>query len=418
MPRKKRTRGPRKGVEQFTAKGGGWTFRKPVYESGKWRSRRVRGTESKRITLKALNITDAKTEVMELAEKAEQEAQRQVDPEKVKPEAITLEKAAEEWGKVLEGTGIRQSSLEVYKQDLTKYAKVLGARRRVADVTYEQVEKLFTKTWRAFKIRTLRKHYALLNRWFRWCVKRGHAKTNPVNLFEPPTSWKLNARRDTRKGIALTVEQAQELLKAAKADYKVVYTPHELRREGEEQTETDVTPPDWQYWFCLVALKTGLRKSNIVGDSRKPGLRWGDIDLEERRIFIPGQFMKGKDDFEVPMADELAEALEGKLKEMGRVPKAHEQIVASGDLRHAFPRIAKRAKLGHLGLRPHDLRHSFLSWLDAKAPRAVVRDLAGHTDRDITDRYSHPDFEALRKGINSLPWLVFPCKASKTMVKD
>lgn len=48
-------------------------------------------------------------------------------------------------------------------------------------------------------------------------------------------------------------------------------------------------------------------------------------------------------------------------------------------------------------LRRHDLRHTGLTWLaDSGVPLHQLQRIAGHTDPRITQRYLHPDIEALR----------------------
>lgn len=58
----------------------------------------------------------------------------------------------------------------------------------------------------------------------------------------------------------------------------------------------------------------------------------------------------------------------------------------------------KECKLDHV--RFHDLRHTYASWLvQAGAPLTAVRDLLGHSNLGVTDRYSHLDTGHLRAAV-------------------
>ncbi len=61
------------------------------------------------------------------------------------------------------------------------------------------------------------------------------------------------------------------------------------------------------------------------------------------------------------------------------------------------------AKLGYEHLRRHDLGHTGLTWFaDAGVPLHRLHQIAGHTDPWITQRYLHPDIEALQNDGNLL----------------
>jgi integrase len=53
-------------------------------------------------------------------------------------------------------------------------------------------------------------------------------------------------------------------------------------------------------------------------------------------------------------------------------------------------------KLGYHYLRRHDLRHTGLTWMaDAGVPVHVLRKIAGHGSLTTTQRYLHPDMQAI-----------------------
>ncbi|MCL2849568.1 MAG: site-specific integrase [Micrococcales bacterium] len=61
------------------------------------------------------------------------------------------------------------------------------------------------------------------------------------------------------------------------------------------------------------------------------------------------------------------------------------------------------ARLGYPGFRLHDLRASAVTnYLDAGVPVHVVRDIAGHNDISVTDKYARRHTSALSLAAESL----------------
>lgn len=67
-------------------------------------------------------------------------------------------------------------------------------------------------------------------------------------------------------------------------------------------------------------------------------------------------------------------------------------------------------------LRLHDLRHTFASWLveNPNIPITAVRDLLGHSNLSVTNKYSHLRSDALRSAVDEL---LVPKSAQKTVQK-
>ncbi|MFI9591269.1 tyrosine-type recombinase/integrase [Nonomuraea sp. NPDC052265] len=60
-------------------------------------------------------------------------------------------------------------------------------------------------------------------------------------------------------------------------------------------------------------------------------------------------------------------------------------------------------RLGYEHLRRHDLRHTGLTWMaDAGVPVHVLRKIAGHGSLTTTQRYLHPDLNAIAEAGNAL----------------
>lgn len=78
--------------------------------------------------------------------------------------------------------------------------------------------------------------------------------------------------------------------------------------------------------------------------------------------------------------------------------------VSIDQLRARF--IAARTKAGMPGVRWHDLRHTYASWIvQGGQPLTAVRDLLGHSSLAVTNRYSHLAPAHLRQAVSVLPSL-------------
>lgn len=129
----------------------------------------------------------------------------------------------------------------------------------------------------------------------------------------------------------------------------------------------------------LLALLAGLRRGELLrlkAADRRDGTLW----LADTKSGRPRA---------VPLPPELASI---------RLPL---DLTRAG-LRWGFE--AARAKAGLEGLRFHDLRHTYASWLvQSGSPMAAVRDLLGHSSLAVTSRYSHLAPEHLAAAVAALP---------------
>ena len=385
--------------EQFSVEGGRWIYRKPyLQERGgkkRWRVRR-RDTKTgivEQLTLEASSLREAKEEVIALAtkEKAVAEEAKKTPKEKRLTE-VTLEQALDQWGSTLE---VREVTLHRYFGDLKLFKVSLGSQKYVHEVSLTDLENLFFRSWKNTKgARTRIKHLKLLIRFFDWCVDHIYCVDNLARKLKVPVQWRKEAKKAARsKGKALTFKEAQRLLEACEQPFTLeIWNGYSTRQQ-------EFKPPSYLHLFVLIGLRTGLRRSNILG------LKWGDIDLEKKTLNIEASRMKNDLDFEVPLHDELVEALRKQLFSLGRVPSRQEPVLDIIEPHEGFKAALKRCGLDS-SIRIHDLRHTFATWLGEHCTHSVMQRLMGHAPASMTDHYAkHQDMEVLRKGLNRLPWL-------------
>jgi integrase len=151
----------------------------------------------------------------------------------------------------------------------------------------------------------------------------------------------------------------------------------------------------------IVQVGTGLRSGELLG------LRARRVDLDARRIEVvdvrydAGRFGSGYKDRPksdasiraVPMAEPVAAAMARRLDGCGRdelvfcgpggsngVPRGARSRLSVGNYRRVYRLAVARAELAELDPHgPHDLRHTFATWLeDGAVPARVIDELMGH----------------------------------------
>ncbi len=135
----------------------------------------------------------------------------------------------------------------------------------------------------------------------------------------------------------------------------------------------------WVRSYVLLALNTGLRRSEMLGLRRSQS-----IDLERGIIVIRQQ--KTQRVKTIPLNESARKAI---LDQMGR-PSTDDRLfpVSHNALSTAFKEAVTRAKI--TDFRVHDLRHSFACHLlMAGSDLATVGRLMGHANLAMRMRYAH-----------------------------
>lgn len=176
--------------------------------------------------------------------------------------------------------------------------------------------------------------------------------------------------------------------------------------------------------LILLLAYTGLRWGEASG------LQVGEIDMLRRRLsvarvmtrFGPKAYPKSRAGHRlVPIPRFLVDEL-GVFLATGSMTRTsllfttrdRQPLQDQHWRRRAWHTSVERAGLTHLGARPHDLRHTYASWLvQAGRPLEEVRLLLGHESLSTTMRYSHwkPDH-----GMGAVEVLERPLGSSEVML--
>lgn len=163
--------------------------------------------------------------------------------------------------------------------------------------------------------------------------------------------------------------------------------------ESEAQTLINALPSHLAD-MVIFALETGLRESNITL------LRWDQVDLSQRAIFIEGEdILKSEKAFVVPLSDKAVEVLR---RQVGNNRERVFTYKGKGVRRantYAFKNACKR--IGLEDFRWHDLRHTWATWhVQRGTPIEILQELGGWTDYKMVKRYAHFSHQHLQQYVN------------------
>jgi integrase len=153
----------------------------------------------------------------------------------------------------------------------------------------------------------------------------------------------------------------------------------------------DALPPHMRP-IAEFAVLTGLRTANIRE------LVWGRVDLERAHLWVGSLSMKGGRAVGIALSPEAVRV----LRAIPRLAGQERVFLYEGKpLMQSFGKRTwrkARGKAGLEGLRFHDLRHTWASWLmQAGAPKYAIQALGGWASPAMVERYAHLSPEHLKE---------------------
>jgi integrase len=254
--------------------------------------------------------------------------------------------------------------------------------KKIVEVTFDDIGKLHHKIGKDYPIRANRV-VALLSKMFN-LSKRWYERTLPTGERVPLRS------DNPAKGIDRNPENKRKRYLKAEELARLTAV---LAEYGDQQAAN----------IIRLLLLTGARSGEVLG------MRWDQLDLEAGNWTKPGATTKQRTEHEVPLsapARQLLSELRAKAAKgteyvfPGRAGVGHRV-----DLKKVWPAICKAAKIE--GLRVHDLRHSYASFLvSAGLSLPVIGALLGHTQPSTTARYAHIADDPQRKATETVGAIV------------
>ncbi|WP_235982296.1 tyrosine-type recombinase/integrase [Novosphingobium aerophilum] len=181
-------------------------------------------------------------------------------------------------------------------------------------------------------------------------------------------------------------DQKPKMPKGEEARKKIVVLTDEDKRALMQAAIADQDPLTWL--FTAIAMGTGMRHSEILR------IRWDDIDLANRRIYI-GQAKAGQR--EQPIPPNLAAMLQKEHAQLGE-PSGWLFPTSRADAKHShrqqmseqFRRAVTRAKLDPSKVTPHVMRHTAItSLIKEGVDLPTVQRISGHKTLAMVLRYTH-----------------------------
>jgi integrase len=253
----------------------------------------------------------------------------------------------------------RESTAGDYARMLRLYVRPALGRLKVADVRFEDIDRLHRKVTAADRPYRANRLAAILSKMFALAIRWRMREDNPVRGIERNTEY-LRRRY-------LSPDELARLIKAL-AEYPDQQTANIFR----------------------MLLLTGARRGEVLS------MRWADLDLTAGIWSKPPSSTKQKEHHQVPLSapvrqllSEIRAAQSAKHRVLGTY--VFPGLGSSGhvvELKKAWRSVCRAAAI--TGLRIHDLRHSFASQLaSGGASLPLIGALLGHSNPNTTARYAH-----------------------------
>lgn len=302
---------------------------------------------------------------------------------------MTLEAYMIHWLEEVKKPDLKPSSYDRVEQSLKYQIFPAIGHIQINALTSNDVQKMINTIINEKSYSTAKKAYNNLNACMELGVQRGEILKNPVKGVKLPSS-KVKERKEIT---AYTPEEIAAIVEEAKRTYK------------------NGTPVYRYGYLIILILNTGMREGEPLY------LKWKDVDLEKRHIYIHGNVVEVKNRAEnaessyvlleqdtpktdkstryIPLNDNAVDALENLRK----IIKDKDRVIATKNHTITSPRkvyktmecILKKCGITDKENLVHALRHTFATTLirngvDIKA----VSEILGHEDVSTTlNTYHH-----------------------------
>lgn len=257
-----------------------------------------------------------------------------------------------------------QHTVVNYRLDLEDFAKFLG------ETALEKIDYLTLRKYLAILkeknlgSRTINRRLSVLRSFFKFLVREGLLKTNPITSLSSP-------KQEKHLPLFLTEGEVTRLIEV-------------------------VSPKDERGWRDRAVLETfyssGMRISELVG------LNTEDIDFIGGIVKVKG---KGKKERICPIGDIAVNAIRAYLEKRKKqsdalfLNKSGARITVRG-VRNIVAKYLRLASIKQ-GVSAHALRHSFATHLlNRGADLRSVQELLGHANLSTTQIYTHLTTERLK----------------------
>ncbi len=267
-------------------------------------------------------------------------------------------------------------TLKAYEKDLQQF--MIFVKDEGFDNDYPQEDHKLIRQWvvnlieEGLSPRSVRRKISALSSWYRYLLRRGIIKSNPLLKVTIPKSGK-------RLPKFIPEDKLNNLLD--QVDFGDDFTGVRNRL------------------IIELLYFTGMRRSELIR------LCNSDVNHYEMVIKVHG---KGEKERHIPVGQVFSQTLmeytQKKISSFGAVSPS-DPFFVTGNNKRVYPELVYRVVRKYLGLissggkrGPHILRHSFAThMLNHGADLNAIKDLLGHSSLSATQVYTHNSFEKLKK---------------------
>jgi len=257
-------------------------------------------------------------------------------------------------------------TLDAYRRDLDALsAWVVAQHAELVTLSSEQLRAFVAAEHRrGLSPKSLQRRLSACRSFYRWLLRHGRIAASPAAAIRAP-------KAPRKLPQVLDVDEASRLV----------------------EVPTDVPLGLRDRALLELFYSSGLRLSELCG------LRWHDLDLDERLVQVLG---KGGKQRSVPVGSHARAALAAWRGEQRPASDAPVFPGRNGPITPRAVQLRLRQLAQRQGLfkrvHPHLLRHSFASHvLESSGDLRGVQELLGHADIATTQIYTHLDFQHLAK---------------------
>lgn len=261
-----------------------------------------------------------------------------------------------------------------YKAQLRDWVLPQFGRRRVVDVSRDDIETLHRKITATGKLR-----------------QANAVKSLCSVLFTQAVTWRM---RDSNPCVGVTGNRENNRERFLSGDEleRLIAVLDRWADAGKHLDSVDL---------LRMAILTGGRRAEIAG------MRWADVDLESAIWSKPATRTKQRKPHRVPLSPEAVAVLRRRQAERtagGKVVQLRDDTVFRGGGSKTHMNYLERdwyiirAAAGLEDVRIHDLRHSFASMLVGEGlSLPIIGAMLGHSKAQTTQRYAHLADKPLRE---------------------
>ena len=273
--------------------------------------------------------------------------------------SITFEELYELWSKE-RFPDIKESTIQGYKSAYKRCTSI--HKMKMIDIRKEHLQDLLDNSGLAFATQKLLKNFH--NQIFKYAIEQDILSKNQSSFTKIRASKKASKRSIfTRNEIQVLFDNQD--VGVAKTVLVLIYTGMRVNE--------------------LLSIKkenVNLAEQYMVGGFKTPAGEDRTVPIADKILPIVTEFMQSEGDY-------LITAKKGG--KMGYVNFKN----------HNWGETMDSLKMDHT---PHDTRHTFITLMDeAEVSKFIVKCIVGHsTSKDITDHYTHTNFQKLLEAVNKI----------------